>query len=118
MKNYYFHKNEISILKKDLSTENIKNIIVELTDEDFNGNNGEDYFTTIEVDGELISMSHLDASWLDMTEGTTEEEIINNACSIIETIVSENYADGYYSGSIVRAIETIDSIVCIVAYMH
>lgn len=115
----HFNDKQVSILKKDLSAENLKKVIAELTDEDFNGNNGEDYFTEIEVDGELVSMSFLDASWLDMTEGKTEEEIINNACYIIETIVSDNYDDEeYYEDFIVRAIETIDSIVCIVAYMY
>lgn len=115
----YLSKNEKVILKEDLSINSIKNIIKELTDEDFNGNNGEDYYTKVEIDGKIISMSKLDAAWYYETHGKSEKEIIEDACNIIQSIVSSNYEDDYYyEDSFVRVIETSDSIVCVIVCMY
>lgn len=115
----YFSKDEYVLAKEGLSVDAIKEAIRNITDEDFNGNNGEDYFTEVEIDGVEVSMSQLEASWLEATKNKTEEEILKNACSIIESIVSSNYDDdGYYEGHLFRAIETKDSIVCLLAYSY
>ena len=114
----HFLTKETTIYDKDLNSSSIKNAIKILTDEDFNGNNGKDYYTQIEIDGKLVSMSELDAMWLKETAGKTDEEIVNDVCVIIESIVSSNYEKYYYEDSIVRVIETNNSIVCIVACMY
>lgn len=79
-----------------MTVENIKKAIKNLTDEDFNGNNGEDYYTSIKINNDEVSMSELDAEWLSVTAGKSDDEIINNACSIIERIVSSNYEEETY----------------------
>ena len=86
MSQSYFEKQETTISLEGISSIKIKDAIGRLTDEDFNGNNGEEYYTEIEIDGKKISMSKLDAAWLQETAGKSEEQIIYDACYIIESI--------------------------------
>lgn len=47
MSKHSFRKETKVINKKDLTVEELRRIISNITDSDFNGNNGEDYFKEI-----------------------------------------------------------------------
>lgn len=67
--------------------EEFKEKLESLCDEDYNGNNGEEYF--IDINGTLISQ--FDAIWNDLiNKGYTYEYVIEN-------ILNDNYNNSYYT---------------------
>lgn len=47
-------------LSKFASKEEIRKMLSDMTDNDFNGYNGREYYTNVEINGELKEMSKLD----------------------------------------------------------
>lgn len=130
--NYGFGENRKHILKEDLSSvDKIKDCLYDLCDTDYNGTNGKDYFKTItkEVYDELkshnldvdysyerYSVSNLDYMWYKLTKDKTESEIINNAASIMQDILQDNYEFGDYVFGIAEVVDTPTKIVVVIAY--
>ena len=81
---------QMDVLSKNASKEDVKKFLINLTDEDFNGNNGEDYFTEAIIDGKTQLISRLDNCMLDINN-------YNNLEDFIAYVLKCNYEDGYYT---------------------
>lgn len=83
----YNLKSELKVFKKEEGKEKLKQLLLECCDEDFNGNNGEEYFTTEIVDGEEVEMSNFDAVWMEVKN--------MDMAQIIEHILNANYEEDW-----------------------
>lgn len=126
-----FWKDRVEISKEGLTVEGLKKHLVDLCDLDYNGSNGEDYFkditkqdydelTSHNIDAKCIDerycVSYLDYMWYRKTKDKTEEEIINNASSILESILQDNYEFGDYEFGLAEVVDTPTKIVVIIAH--
>ena len=75
----------LETINKNAGANDVKNLLARLTDEDFNGNNGEDYY--IRDDG--CFMSKLDHWMRRFDEYKTLEAFIRD-------VLVDNYSDPYY----------------------
>lgn len=75
----------LETINKNAGANDVKNLLARLTDEDFNGNNGEDYY--IRDDGYF--MSKLDHWMRRLDEYKTLEAFIRD-------VLVDNYSDPYY----------------------
>lgn len=131
--NYVFGKERVSLKKEGLTSEKIKDFTLNLCDEDYNGNNGYDYFKEITeeeynrmkeagydvaYENESYLASYFDYLWHGQTRLRSEEEILRDAARIMENILKDNYDsdDCSYSFGIAEVVETQDEIVAIVGY--
>lgn len=134
MSKHSFGKETKVINKKDLTVEGLRRIIRNLTDSDYNGSNGEDYFKEISKEEydilnekgytvseyqEEFKVSHLDFMWNKCTEKfNSDEEILYSDKDIIQDILEDNYdgEDSYYEFSAVEVVEIENTIVVFLAY--
>ena len=92
------------VFKKEEGKENLRKILFECCDNDFNGNNGEEYYTTINIDGEDIPISKFELWWLKSKH--KDEKII------IQNILDANYLDDdYYHNYDLQIIDREDEVV-------
>lgn len=107
------------IYKEGLTKDIFKEFLMNLCDEDFNGNNGEDYFVEVmDSDGNEILKSKFDAIWDNLLEDVVS--IADEGWSIAEKILNEAYSydTDYYINYTVEVVNTTDEIVIFVAYTH
>ena len=95
-------------LKLNSTNEEIYNCLHFLTDEDFNGNNGTEYFTIMETPEGDKKISHLDASMM-FIGGFT------NLSEFIEDVIKKNYSDDYYSDYKLSIVTVYDSLVIVLS---
>lgn len=131
--NYTFGKEREELDKRGLTSDKLREFIVNLCDEDYNGNNGYDYYKKI-TEEEYIRMkdagydvayeyeeylaSYFDYLWHSQTRLRSEEEILKDAAKIMENILKDNYDtdDCSYSFGLAEVVETEDKIVAIIGY--
>ena len=130
---YSFCKERQELEKVGLTSDKLKDFIENLCDEDFNGNNGYDYYKEIteeeyirmkdagydvEYENEEYLASYFDYLWYGQTRKRSEEEILKVASKIMENILKDNYDtdDCGYSFGLAEVVETEDKIVAIVGY--
>ena len=108
----YYNGLKMEEISKFATKEEVKNLLSKMTDEDFNGNNGEDYFIEVDVNGELKSMSYLD-SWM------TKYEAYDSLKKFIYDVLNSNYSDSYYADSDIEIREVQDTLIvaCASAYV-
>lgn len=118
---YSFGSESKVIKKEELTLEEFKSTLRELCDEDYNGNNGEDYFTTVtDSNGVNFKISHFDYAWGKAICDIDSDDIdMSKLANIAKSILIDNYDDGgyYYSDYSVDVFDTIDSIIIVVSYM-
>lgn len=112
---YDFSSQKEIINKEGLTLEKLKKIIHTMTDEDFNGNNGEDYFISVKENGKEISKSRLDYAWDYALELKAKEDFVG----ILDYVLTEAYTydSYYYQDYSLEIIETPDKIFVIISYM-
>jgi hypothetical protein len=93
--------------------EDIREALADLTDEDFNGNNGEDYYSVIETEIGNMSISRLDYSFTK----AKNEMIDPSKVDLIRRVLEDNYADAYYKDESIEIHEVDKSIFVSIAYM-
>lgn len=97
------------IISTNATKEDVENFLKKITDEDFNGKNGDDYY--IEVNG--TEMSKLNAHMLNFKAGCDDWELVE----FIEKVLKNNYSDGYYVDSKIEVFQVENSIVACVSYI-
>lgn len=97
------------VLSTNVTKEEVENFLKKMTDDDFNGKNGESYYT--EVDG--IKMSKLSAYMIDFKENCDDWELVD----FVEEVLKFNYSDGYYVNSKIKVFQVENSIVACVSYI-
>lgn len=97
---------KVELISKELTKEELRVHLAKLTDEDFNGNNGEDYH--IEVNGEL--MSRLDSFMCNYKPNCDLSTFIND-------VLTDNYSDGYYNDYKINMIELENNLVVSLSYI-
>lgn len=112
---YNFGNVKQNIKKDGLNLDKLKDILHDLTDEDFNGNNGEDYFIPVTENGNEVLKSRLDASWDLALEKYSKDDFTN----ILNYVITDAYTydTGYYRDYSLDVIETNDTIFVTVSYM-
>lgn len=107
----YYNGLRMEEISKYATREEVKNLLSKMTDEDFNGNNGEDYFVEVNIDGKLQNMSNLDY-WM------TKFESYENLKDFIYDVLESNYSDLYYTNHDIEIKEIHDTLVlaCASAY--
>lgn len=113
--NYSFgSKNEV-VLKENLDLAKVKEILKDLCDEDFNGNNGEDYFVKdLDSNGNKILVSALEKTF---SYATSKPETFDTFASIIKYVLEKNYGNDTYCDYNVHVVDTKESIVISISYM-
>lgn len=87
------------------------NVLKDLTDEDYNGNNGKEYYTTMNTEFGDISVSRLEK---DFTRCRVQKK---NRLETVQDILDSNYSDSYYREPSVEVSEHGDLIFISVAYI-
>lgn len=89
----------------------IYNCLHYLTDEDFNGNNGSDYYMTFETPTGTKSMSRLEGAMMNLNE-------YNELGEFIEYVLADNYAlDPYYADYQVFTTVVYDTLVIVLSFI-
>lgn len=118
---YSFGSDKRIIKKEGLTLEAFKLPLKELCDEDYNGNNGEDYFTTVtDCNGVNFKISHFDYAWGKAIEGIDTSNLdVSKLVQVAKAVLNDNYDDGgyYYSDYSVDVFDTTDFIIIVVSYM-
>lgn len=97
------------VLSTNVTKEEVENFLKTMTDSDFNGKNGESYYT--EVDGE--KMSRLNECMLNFEAGCDDCELVE----FIEEALKDNYSDDYYVDAKIDVFQVENSIVACVSYI-
>lgn len=130
---YSFGKTRKELKKAGLTADKLKDFIIDLCDEDYNGNNGYDYFKEITeeeynrmkdagydvaYENEIYLASYFDYLWHGQTRLRSEDEVLRDAARIMENILKDNCDsnDCSYSFGLAEVVETQDEIVAIVGY--
>lgn len=103
---------KVETFKVDDCLEDVKEQLRSMTDNDFNGYNGEDYFIEAE-DGTL--MSKLDKYWIDFNkdECSIKEKSVEN---LIWYMLDKNYSEQYYDSVEIELTKVAGNIVVSLAY--
>lgn len=94
---------KVKVLKDCSDLKSLRNLLHDMTDEDYNGNNGKDYFMK---DGKGNLRSELDIVF---------EKCLNKSMTTkqtIEYILKDNYNNGYYEAYSIKTI-VIDNIIIV-----
>lgn len=102
---------KLNKINKHASKEEVKSFLSALTDEDFNGNNGCDYFIEKNINNKTILLSELDSHMLDFESKTNLNDFIN-------TVLNDNYSNSYYCDFKCETIEMNDFIIVAFASLH
>lgn len=119
MKRYDLSTITERIEKKGLTKDSFKQILMNLCDSDFNGDNGEDYFVeSLDSNGNEVLKSKFDAMWDNLV--SDETNVADKGWSIAERILTEAYSydTDYYMDYSVEVFNTADEIIIFVAYTH
>lgn len=103
MKSYYNGLN-MEQISRYANKEEVQKLLSKMTDEDFNGNNGEEYFIDFEINGKVKNMSNLDF-WM------TKFDSYKTLKEFIFDVLESNYSDAYYTNYDVKIEEVQDTLV-------
>lgn len=93
--------------------------LANLTDEDFNGNNGEDYFIEIETSTGPKLVSKLEACFENYDEEYDEENEVLYKKNFIFSVINSNYSsDNYYKDYDIVVDSILDIITVSVAILE
>lgn len=96
----------LKILPKDAEVSKIKEILSQLTDDEFNGNNGEEYYITFE--SKLMSK-------LDFYMKMYSKEI--DLSDFVRRVCEDNYSDCCYQDFKVKIVEVENSLIISLSYI-
>lgn len=112
---YSFGYNNEVISKENLNLEKIREILIDLCDEDYNGHNGEDYYIdVVDSNGNTKSVSKLDHA---LDYAASKPNKFNTFASIIKYVLVDNYGDRPYSNSNVFVVDIKECIVVLISYI-
>jgi hypothetical protein len=96
--------------KFTIGKDDVKSFLEGITDEDYNGHNGPDYFTKLHTEFGDMLISRLEKAFFKCkVEGASEEQTIRD-------ILEDNYSDPYYRDSSVKVEKYQDCIFVSIAY--
>ena len=107
------------IEKKGLTLKKLRNSLMNLCDNDFNGNNGDFYYIPHEnKEGKITMKSRFDAEWDDLVDEFTNPS--DKGWDIAEHILCKAYSynKGYYVSSKIEVVNTSESIIIFIAYLE
>lgn len=98
------------VLSIEAAKEEVEELLKEMTDNNYNGNNGESYYT--EVNG--VKMSRLNKDMLNFNTRHDEVELAN----FIENVLRNNYANHYYADAKIEVSRIGGNIVACVSCIY
>lgn len=86
----YYNGLKVEEISEKATKDEVRMLLAKMTDEDFNGNNGKDYYVEEIIDGKVQLMSSLDSCMMKFEE-------YDNIEDFIEYVLDCNYSESYYT---------------------